>query len=114
VGTAKTRVGKKTQDLFRHPVVTPPTSSEEVSDSKASQAKRPTDLVVTAVVTAVVTPVSGAHSTPSQPTGPADQGELIRNLVALVKEDPGVGPCTLAPKLDPHHRQALGSDEVTA
>jgi len=56
------------------------------------------------VVTAVVTPVSGAHSTPS----------LIRNLVALVKKDPGVGPFTLAMKLDPHHRLGLGSGEVTA
>jgi len=58
--------------------------------------------------------VSGAHSTPSQTTGPADQGELIRNLVALVKEDPGAGAFTLAMKLDPHPRLGLGSEEAIA
>jgi len=62
----------------------------------------------------VATPDSGAHSTPSQTTAPADQDELIRNLVALVKADPGVCPFTLAMKLDPHHRLGLGSDEVIA
>jgi len=62
----------------------------------------------------VVTPVSGAHSTPSQTTGLPDQDELIRNLVALVKEDPGACSFTLAMKLDPHHRLGLGSDEVIA
>jgi len=80
-GTAKTRVARKTQDLFRHPVVTP---------------------------------VSGAHSTLSQTTPPADQDELIRNLVALGKEDPSACSFTLALKLDPRPRLGLGPDEVTA
>jgi len=53
------------------------------------------------VLPEVLPPVSGAHSTPSQTTAPADQGELIRNLVALVKEDPGACSFTLAKKLDP-------------
>jgi len=60
---------------------------------------------VTPVVTAaVVTPVSSAHTPTSTTTHPLDQGEFIRNLVALVKENPGACSFTLAKKLDPHHR----------
>jgi len=66
------------------------------------------------MVAAVVTPASGAHSTPSQTTGLPAQDELIRNLVALLKEDPGAGLFTLAMKLEPHHRLGLGSEEVIA
>jgi len=87
---------EKTQELFLSSGGDTLPPSEEVSDTKASQVTPPAEPVVTAVVAAVVTPASGAHSTPSQTTGPADQDELIRNLVALVKEEPGTGPFTLA------------------
>jgi len=76
-------------------VDTPP-PSQKASDANASQGLNTADPVLTPAV-----------DTPAQ-------DELIRNLVALVKEDPGASLLTLALKLDPHHRLGLGSEEVTA
>jgi len=76
------------QELFRHPVVTPSTPSEEVSDTKASQGKNQLSRWLHRWLQRWLHPSAVLTAPPRGPQAQLIKASSLGTCVALVKENP--------------------------